>query len=438
RVDQFSAGDRIVCTGILQEKEIKEKGKPTYYRHLLQVFSARREDERKLEITADDEKEIKRLAAMPDVLSILGEKYAPEIIGMNMIKQALILQAVGGVEQIKETTRTRGQIHILLVGDPGLGKSQLLRANKKVAVKSLLVSDASAAGLTAAVTEINGHKVMQAGVLVLANNGIAAIDEFDKMKREDREAIHAAMEQGMIEKSKAGLHAVFHCNTAVLAAANPIHQRFNPNESLTEQIGLGDAILNRFDLIFFLVDRPKDELSERNRALQILSHIPDIDDGFLMKYVSYASKIKPRIPEDIAKIISEFYGKMRKINNSGIAVNNRSLESMIRLSVASSKCRLADEVKIEDVEIMMNLYDAYLKQLNYDLDSISGVTGKIRNVIAWLKSYMSIRRRTYISELIHDAEKDGYTSEPLLKAIRTMKSTGEIYEPKDGILEVLS
>ncbi|WP_287950065.1 ATP-binding protein [Acidiplasma sp.] len=318
-----------------------------------------------------------------------------------------------------------------------MGKSQLLVANRHLSPKSLFVSDASGAGLTAAVVDVDGKKVMQAGVLVLANNGVACIDEFDKIKKEDRDAIHTAMEQGIIEKSKAGLHGSFKANTAILAAANPKYHRFDANMSLSDQIGLEDTILNRFDLIFFFVDQKKTKDAEFRKAAMVLSDVSTGDDGILRKYVAYARRFSPSIGQDIAERIAEFYASTRtESSGNGMPANLRSLESMRRICEASAKVRLSDKVEDVDVEIMRSIFQVYLQGINYDMDTISGFTSKVRNAMERIEDALSAKGGRARMEDLREMLPDLSDSD-IEEAIRKMKLKGDVYESRNGVFEVV-
>jgi len=326
-----------------------------------------------IKITQEDIEKIKEFSKREDFLDALAEMYAPAIIGHLNIKKAIILQAVGGIEKFIGGTRKRGNIHILLIGDPGTAKTQLLMWHHNIMPKGLYVSGASGPGLTIAFTKNNdGHISWEAGVMVLANNSVACIDELEKMKEEDRRAMHTAMEQGVVSMSKAGIHVSLPANTSVLAGANPKFSRFDITRSLIEQINLLPTILNRFDLIFFTIDQIKDEKEEIEIAKKIL--MPDIKTTpeFLTKYIEYAKNFKPELTMSALNYIAEKYAKIRVSGNSQkIPINPRNLEAVQRLAEANAKLRLSDKVMTEDVDVAFSLMNDFLEQIGYDLNKLN-------------------------------------------------------------------
>ena len=233
----------------------------------------------------------------------------------------------------------RGDIHILIVGDPSMGKSQILKYVSKLAPHGLYTSGkgSSGAGLTATtVKDEFGSWSLEAGAMVLANNGNICIDEFDKMKEEDRSAIHEALEQQTISISKAGINTTLNCKCSVVAAANPKYGRFDQYKNIGEQLNLTAAILSRFDLIFILTD-VIDKQKDMKIAMQILDDIENvrendfIDETLLRKYISYARKINPRINRENTEYIAKFFSESRRLaqeNNHPIPITTRQLEAI--------------------------------------------------------------------------------------------------------------
>lgn len=426
----FSPGDRVTVVGILKPEEIKQKDGTIIFRHLLEVISVKREDDRTVTLTAEDRKDIEQFLAKGSVLTRLTEMFAPHIIGNTHIKRAMILQAAGSPDWVSGIDRERGNIHILMIGDPGIGKSQLLRANQHLSPKSLYVSDASAAGLTAAISDVNGKRVMVAGVLVLADGGIAAIDELDKMKKDDREGIHPAMEQGYISKSKAGLHAHFQTRTSILAAANPKWGRFEPDKPLSDQITLEVPLMNRFDLIFIMVDRAGADEYEAEKAMKILQSKELLEGGsndFIMKYISRAREIDPTIPDDVNRKISAFYSSLRK-KESGTTINPRTLGAIRRLTHASSRLRLSEIANEEDFENAKELIELYLSQFNFDLDAISGITSSIRNIMYTVENLIRMHGVIHKDDILKNLENNNVGRGKVTRALEELYKSGSIYD----------
>ena len=259
------------------------------------------EDFTDLAINDEEIQQIKELSKDPKVFDKLAASIAPTIYGHDKIKEALLMQMLGGVQKKRsDGIVTRGDVHILLIGDPGAGKSQMLKRVTRIAPKARFVAGkgASGAGLTASVVKDEFLKgwALEAGALVLANNGIACIDELDKMSKEDTSAMHEALEQQTVTISKANIQATLKSATTVLAAANPKFGRFDPYEIISKQIDLPSTLINRFDLIFPIKDMPSEEgdsqlaqfILELHQDVNKKTEFDTIDTDLMKKYISYA------------------------------------------------------------------------------------------------------------------------------------------------------
>lgn len=434
---RFAPGDHISAIGKLIGKKIVSKTKEITYSYVLEVSQARK-NEKRVSINEEDRLRIEQFASnSKNVLDDLASLYAPGIIGHEDVKKAILLQAAGSDDIERKGGRVRGNIHILLVGDPGTGKSQLLMATPSVSPKALYVTDASAAGLTAAVDEVNGKRVMVAGVMVLADNGIAAIDEIEKMQKDDRKAIHPALEQGEIHKSKAGLHASFKSRTSLLAAANPKYGRFSESKGIMDQIDLEPSLLDRFDLIFIFKELPGTEKYEKERAIAMLrgSTGKELDD-FLLKYIFHSKSVHPIIPGEIIEEIAEYFAKA-KANplNKDHYLNARTLESLKRLSLASARIRLSDIVEQKDFDNARELVESYLDQFNWDMDAISGITSSVRSCLEYLDNEITSSRPITEHEVTENCQMVGFSLTTIRKALEELRRTGKIYYPRDGIIQ---
>ena len=276
---KLNPGDRVKANGVLFIRSQRKGGKDTpVFDIFLRIHSLERQNVplEEISITEDEELEIKELASRSDIYDLFSQSIAPSIFGMSRVKESLMLQLFGGVARLNpDGTRNRGDIHILLMGDPGVAKSQLLDYMSKISPRGQFTSgqSASAAGLTAAAVQdsaADGRWTLEAGALVLADLGLAAIDEFDKMNETDRSSMHEAMEQQTISISKAGINASLRTRCAVLAAANPKSGKFEPVSDIpfTAQINLAPPLVSRFDIIWLLTD-----IAEQEKDAKIARHI---------------------------------------------------------------------------------------------------------------------------------------------------------------------
>ncbi|MAH33089.1 AAA family ATPase [archaeon] len=420
-----------------------------------------------VDITEEEEKEIVDLSQDPKLYSKLVDSVAPSIYGYDKVKEALLLQLFGGVRKIRsDKVVSRGDTHILLVGDPGSGKSAMLKRIGTIAPKGRYVSGrgVSGAGLTASVVRDEFLKgwSLEAGALVLASNGICAIDEMDKMNPEDRAAMHEALEQQTVSISKANIQATLISRTTVLAAANPKFGRFNPYEMIAGQINLPPTLINRFDLIFPIKDLP-DENKDKKMASHILElhqtpdlHEPEIPTDFLKKYIAYAKqRIVPKLEDSALEEIQEFYLKMRASGGSDegikpIPISPRQLEALVRLTEASARLRLSEKATKSDAKRAINLVEYCLKQVGLDretgkidIDRIAtGISASQRNYISIVKEIIGdlenkLGKTIPIDDVIEEAKNKGIAEEKVEEVLEKLKRVGEIFEPRRSFIQKL-
>jgi len=409
----------------------------------------------------EEEKQILELAKDPWIHRKIIGSIAPSIYGYEHIKEAIMYLLFGGVPKTLPDITIRGELNVLLIGDPGTAKSQLLQYVARVAPRGLYTSGrgTTAAGLTAAVIrEKGGGMSLEAGALVLADKGIACIDEMDKMRPEDRVAIHEAMEQHTVSVAKGGIVATLNARTAILAAANPSLGRYEPHRTVAENISLPVTILSRFDLIFVLRDVPSKEVDGKmsEHILEIhrkgLSPIePPIPIELLRKYVSYAKAIKPVLTSEALQRLKDFYLAMRSVSEtegSPVAITARQLESLIRLAEARARASLRNEVLVEDAEAAINIMKRSLEEVGIDLSSYKFdidliMTGKPKSLRDKLQTVLSVlaemEKETGLAEkaaLLNRLEAEYKISRnEAERLIGQLQREGTIYEPREGYLK---
>lgn len=466
-------GNNVILVGLVKEIPITGKGgeKTTKFEILLDVNSVEMLEEafEEIKITKEDEKKIKELAQDPEIYKKLVDSFANSIYGYEEIKEAIILQLFGGLKKIRpDGTRDRGDVHVLLVGDPGAGKSQLLKVVQTIAPKARYVvgKSASGAGITAAVVrdELLQGWALEAGALVLANKGIALIDELDKMDPEDRSAMHEAMEQQSITISKANIQATLRAETSILGAANPKFGRFDPYSPVANQIDMPPTLINRFDLIFIVLDIPDIQKDEKMSAY-ILNLQKGQQEGkvkqlqipqdFLKKYIAYAKQTCfPRLTSHAIEEIQNFYVSLRSAAASEeqgvrtVPISPRQLVSLVRLAEASARVRLSPQVLKQDAERAIYLLKACMQAVGtdpetgkFDIDRIaSGISAKERNKLSIIQRIIidletKLGKTLPEDEIIRVAETEGMQRSEIEEILESLKRRGDIYEPRQGVIQ---
>jgi replicative DNA helicase Mcm len=465
-VDIARPGDRVSITGIARalQEFVGRKARLRTFELLLDAnyVEVVGKEVEVVELTPDDERIIRELARDPFIHRKLIASLAPSIYGYGDLKEAVLYLLFGGVsKRLPDGVTIRSEINVLLVGDPGTAKSQLLQYVSRIAPRGLYTSGrgTTAAGLTAAVVrEKSGGMVLEAGALVLADKGIACIDEIDKMRPEDRVAIHEALEQHTVSVAKGGIVATLNARAAVLAAANPSLGRYDPYRNITDNINLPVTLLSRFDLLFIMKDVPEvdadSKMSEHILTLHRLQTTPEeppLTPELLRKYIAYAKRVQPILTDEVVAELRQYYLKMRSTSGSTespVAITPRQLEALVRLSEARARCFLRERVEVEDARaiirlMMLSLEDVGIDTATNKIDIDVIMTGKpkslrdkmqiVLSTFAELEKQLGIVQDSTLYQAL--SRKVEITDEEARRLVEQLVREGIIYSPKQGYLK---
>lgn len=475
-VDRAHPGDRVQVTGIMSIMTQsagtgKADAKVAIRTPYLQVLGVRHgfemrtaEGESLTEFSQQEEEEFRELARDPDIVKRLCMSISPSIFGMDDVKHAIAcLLFSGSRKELPDGARLRGDINVLLLGDPSVAKSQFLKFVEKAAPTCVYTSGkgSSAAGLTATVTQEAGSRdfYLEGGAMVLADGGVVCIDEFDKMREQDRVAIHEAMEQQTISIAKAGITTTLNSRTSVLAAANPVHGRYHDEKNAAEQVDFQTTILSRFDMIFVLRDKHDGEFDSRLAKHIIGVHVKggaieerelnedELDVRTLRRYIAFARKhCQPRLSNEAAELLSNYYVEVRSNLAEGdkdgeakgrppraVPITVRQLEALVRIAESHAKMRLDPVATESDVREAIELFTistlqaAKMGEIELEGASAEGMDQARQRVMNSLGFGQTTSRQALLNQLVGS----GMDESTVYKAIKSL--VGErIFEESRG------
>jgi replicative DNA helicase Mcm len=475
-----SLGDSVRVAGLVRKiGDSEDYVDATIFDKRLDVVSVQTVgDDYHIEVSNEEVEQILKLAENEDVHQKITESIAPSVYGYSREKLAVTLQLFGGVtKQLPEGSRIRGDIHVLLVGDPGTARTTLLRYASRLAPRSVYTngSQTSQVGLTAAATPSSGKSdpwELKSGVMVMASGGLACLDDFDAFSDEERRPLHEALETQELNVSKASVTETLSTKTSVLAAANPRYGRFDPYEPMGDQIDLDPGLITRFDLLFVVDDKV-----DPNEDAEIAAHVLDVNHAgelataesksgrevgekaeqleeefsppvgaeLLRKYIAYTRRnCFPTMSESAKNRIKDFYVELRSQGteeDAPVPVSARKLEALVRLAEASARIRLSDTVTDDDAERVVNLVRSSLRDIGIDpeteeFDADVVETGeRTQPDTDDLKLIVESVEQEYeegapVDQVIERAtSKFGINREAVEQEIENLKQKGEVYEP---------
>src|SRR6476620_3338944 len=456
-VDRCRPGDRVLLTGIVrieQEQSIQvrtslfrlrmEGNNIEYLGGLTGNKDGRTVD--RISISSEDEKQIIAIASMSDAYDKLVASFAPHIYGHEIIKESILLLIVGSItKKLADGSNRRGDINIFLVGDPGTAKSEMLKFAAKIAPRGLYTSGrgTTAAGLTAAVIrDKSGIMMLEAGAVVLGDQGLVCIDEFDKIKSEDRSALHEVMEQQTCSVAKGGIVATLNARTSILSAANPMYGKYDVFKNITENVNLPIPLLTRFDLIYVIRDTPEREKDSKidSNILEIHKDVQKssqaaINIDLFSKYLSYSKQIEPSLTTGAIDMIRNYYMKMRNVESEGmITVTPRQLEALIRLATARARLLMKTQVDGEDAERAIFLMQSMLQDAGVDVNTgkvdLGVLQGRPHSEVSKMQLFMDVMKslegdekrpveeKAFVKELI---KTDKFTEDEARKYLKKLQ-----------------
>lgn len=424
-------GDHVLITGVFLPKQrngfnqLQSGLLSETFMEAHRIVSLNKSDESETlanDLTPDEIQELSK----GDFYTRMASSLAPEIYGHLDVKKALLLLLIGGVDKSPDGMKIRGNINICLMGDPGVAKSQLLGYISRLATRSQYTTGrgSSGVGLTAAVMKDphTGEMTLEGGSLVLADQGVCCIDEFDKMADADRTAIHEVMEQQTISIAKAGIMTCLNARVSILAAANPAFGRYNTKRSIEQNIQLPAALLSRFDLLWLIQDKPDRENDLRlahhitfvhSHLKQPPSNIEALDMNLIRRYIGLCKRKTPTIPRDLTDYIVNAYVELRRDarNSRDMTFTSaRNLLGILRLSTALARLRLANNVEKSDVAEALRLLEMSKDSLNqtHDTNTRSNVHNTSDRIFAVIRELAGNQKTVKISDVMDRCTTKGY------------------------------
>jgi replicative DNA helicase Mcm len=460
-VESVQPGDRVAAIAQLKFTE-PNKNSQVFDSHLYGRGIEVQETDFE-EIDVDEHMDaIEEIAEHRDPVELISKSIAPKIIGADRLKEAVTLQLFSGRRvEYPDGMIDRGNIHILLLGDPGTAKSRMLNAVSRIAPRSVKSSGkgASKAGMTAAAVRDDFGETewtLEAGAMVVANKGVACVDEIDKVPEEVVSSLHGALEDEVVHINKAGINATLPAQTSMLAAGNPKYGRFDPLEPVADQIDLDPPLMSRFDLMFMVTDD-----IEENEERKVTEHIiesrrspekrePEIPREVLRAYIAHAKQsVKPRIESnDVVARLTDFFTQLR-LSNQGddmdagpVPVTRRKLEGIQRLAEASARARLSESVEKKDVERAISLVTYSMRQVGVDAEkgqfdvdiietgSSNSQKQRMKTIRSLIKELETTEDGAPLGELEDAAEAEDIPPGKLQHSLQKLKNQGEVWEPK--------
>lgn len=449
----LKSGMRVKLTAVVRERIFKKDQYPVFERVLevnhVEVLDKAMSVE---ELNEEDKSRILNLAKEHgyDLPFVVASNIAPHLYGLEKEKLGACVALVGGVPS---SAKARPHINVLYIGDPGCGKTELLRAIEKVAPKAIFASGggSTAVGLTATVrrNELNrGDWIVVGGALVLASGGVCLIDEFEKMSPDERKKLHTAMEQQIIPINKAGVNVTLKIDTTIIATANPMAGRFDRNKLVIVQIDLPPTLLSRFDLVFVVFDDYQDKNEILDYILEVNEQgvVSRIDCELLRKFFVYARSLKPKFNQDAKREIKEAFKALRqKYKNSRIPLNARYFNALIRIAEAFAKLRLSEVVEPIDVQRAVDLFEYSIGMIAYDPENEivdvsileAGFSTKTLTLVEKLTEFLKTFGGMYpngvsFGLIVKAMEEAGFSVEQVKQVLSKLKVEEKVVEVENG------